>query len=290
MRGIARVPGYGDHAGMADDRAIQDHYASAGIAERLLAALAAAGLPTDRLTPADLAPLDQFHSRGLEATREVAELLRPQAGEHGLDIGCGIGGPARWLAWTYGCRITGIDLTPAFVEAAEALNQATGLAEPVTVRQASALALPFPDAGFDFAYSQNVVMNIADKAGFYAEAHRVLKPGGRIVLSNLCQGGSGAAHYPVPWAETDATSFLATPAETVAALEAAGFRIIEFRDVSAAHRRAIAAQREKVRRDGPPALGVHLLMGERMKQMQRNTARNVEEGRVVPVEVLCRKA
>lgn len=274
---------------MRNESAVQRHYGSEDIAGRLLAALADAGIDTAAPTPADLAPLDQFHGRGLEATREVAELLAPRAEEHGLDIGCGIGGPARWIAWTYGCRIDGIDLTPEFCRAAERLNALCGLADRVTIRQASALALPFGDARFDFAYSQNVVMNIADKAGFYAEAARVLRPGARLALSNLCLAPGGTPAYPVPWAETEATSFLSTPAETLAQLQGAGLTVLEFRDVSDEVKRGHERMREHVRRHGPPALGTHILMGERMREMARNTARNVDQGHVIPIEVLCRK-
>jgi SAM-dependent methyltransferase len=275
---------------MSSESAVQRHYASDDIAGRLLAALTDAGIDLSAPTPADLAPVDQFHGRGLEATREVAEMLMPHAEERGLDIGCGIGGPARWIAWSYGCRIDGIDLTEAFCVAGQKLTALTGLADHVTIRQGSALALPFRDGTFDFAYSQNVVMNIADKAGFYAEAARVLKRGGRLALSNLCVGPAGEPIYPVPWAETPATSFLSTPAQTLADLQGAGLKVLEFRDVTDESRRGHERMREHARKHGAPTLGTHLLMGERMREMARNTARNVDEGRVIPIEVLCRKA
>jgi SAM-dependent methyltransferase len=165
----------------------------------------------------------------------------------------------------------------------------TRLDDQVEIACASALDLPFVDASFDAAYSQNVVMNIADKAAFYAEARRVLRPGGRLALSNLTQGPGGEPSYPVPWAETAATSFLSTPDETRAAIEAAGFEILVFRNTTERLTHFYATQRERIRRQGPPKLGIHVFMGERIKEMQRNVARNVEEGRVVPFEILCRK-
>lgn len=274
---------------MGEMARITAHYTGEGIAERLLAALAETGGNAVAPSPLDLAPLDQFHSRGLEATRELAEMLRPKAEERLLDIGCGLGGPARLIAYTYGSAIDGIDLTPEFCEAATRLNAVTGLAEQVRVQCASARALPFTDGVFDAAYSQNVVMNIADKTGFYREAWRVLKPGGRLALSNLAQGQGGPPRFPVPWATTAESSFLATPAKTRAEIEEAGFEIVVFRNTTQALLHFYETTRERVRRQGPPKLGIHVWMGERFKEMQRNTARNVEEGRVLSLEILCRK-
>src|SRR6185369_4241211 len=97
----------------------------------------------------------------------------------------------------------------------------------------SALALPVPDATFDAAYSQNVIMNIADKPLFYREAFRALRPVGRLALSNVCAGPAGEPYFPVPWATTAETSFLATPAEMQRDLAAAGFEIVDFRDTTA---------------------------------------------------------
>ncbi|HZK90704.1 MAG TPA: methyltransferase domain-containing protein [Stellaceae bacterium] len=241
-----------------------------------------------RTAPA-LSVLDHFHGRGVAATKELVGLLQPQPGEHLLDIGSGIGGPARWFAAHCGVCVTGIDLTPEFCAAAEALNRATGLADRVTIKNGSALALPVPDDAFDRAYSQNVVMNIADKSGFYREAFRALKPGGRLALSNLCRGGAGEFLYPVPWAETAATSFLATPDEMRADLMAAGFEIVSFEDTTAQTLPAAIRNRERLERDGLGALGTHLIMGERLLEMQINSARNQEAGLGRTIEALVRR-
>src|SRR6185437_5534678 len=157
--------------------------------------------------------------------------------------------------------------------AARALNEATGLGSRVTIIEGSALALPVPDSAFDCAYSQNVAMNIEDKLGMYREAFRALKPGGRLALSNLCAGAKGDLRYPVPWAETAATSFLATPASMRADLHAAGFEIVSFRDITADTLPGTIRNRERLERDGPPRLGTHLILGERLIQMQINSAR-----------------
>src|SRR5437588_6820394 len=191
--------------------AVAEHYGSAGIAERVLATLREAKGPDAPVTPDALAPFDHFHGRGVIATQEIAAQLALKPGERVLDIGSGIGGPARWFAATYGVHVTGVDLTPEICAAAAALNAATGLADRVRILNGSALALPVPDGAFDAAYSQNVIMNIADKPLFYREAFRALRPGGRLALANLCAGARGEPYYPVPWATTSETNFPATP-------------------------------------------------------------------------------
>jgi sarcosine/dimethylglycine N-methyltransferase len=274
---------------MSDAAAVTWHYGSAGIADQVLSALRAASGPEALVTPETLAPFDHFHGRGLAATREIAARLAPSPGERLLDIGSGIGGPARWIAATYSVEVTGVDLTPEFCAAAEALNAVTGLAGRVRIIQGSALALPAPDAAFDAAYSQNVIMNIADKPLFYREAFRVLRPGGRLALSNLCAGPAGEPYFPVPWATTRGTSFLATPDSMRADLLAAGFEIADFRDVTPEllemHRRF----RDRVEKGNAPRIAVEVLMGERAPEMQRNSIRTIEDGRALAVEALARK-
>jgi SAM-dependent methyltransferase len=274
---------------MATEREVTQHYGSQGIAERVLAALREAKGADAPVTPETLAPLDQFHGRGVVATKELVALLKPQADERLLDIGSGIGGPARWIAAKFGVHVTGVDLTPEFCAAAEALNAATGLADRVTIHNGSALALPVPDGGFDAAYSQNVIMNIADKRRFYREAFRALRPGGRLALSNLCAGPNGEALYPVPWATTAETSFLATPDEMRTDLIAAGFEIAHFEDTTAATIEMQRRARERVERGESLRIAVQIIMGERSREMQINTTRNVEEGRVATIEALVRK-
>jgi SAM-dependent methyltransferase len=271
---------------MEDD--VARHYGTSGIAARVLAALREAQGPDAPVTVDALAPLDQFHGRGPLATRELVALLAPQPGERVLDIGSGIGGPARWIAAKFECHVTGVDLTPEFCEAAEALNLAADLADRVRIIRGSALALPVPDGAFDAAYSQNVVMNIADKALFYREAFRALRPGGRLALSNLC-AGAGEPHYPVPWATTAATSFLATPQEMRADLVAAGFDIADFRDTTAAIQEAQRRNRERLQQGTLPRVAADIILGERAREMQVNSLRNTEEGRCAMVEALVRK-
>ena len=271
---------------MTDIGRITSHYATDAIADRVLAMLRAQAGPDVAVTPEALAPIDHFHGRGLAATREAMALLAPAPGQHLLDIGCGIGGPARWIAATFKCRVTGIDITPEFCAAARALTAATGQSDTVAIVDGSATDLPFADATFDAAYSQNVIMNIADPRRFYAEACRVLKPGGRAVFSNIGRGTGGPPHYPVPWAATAETSFLSSLDETRAAIEGAGFEIVSLDDVTPRVLPDLLALAAKSAGRGLPRLGVHAFMGERMRDYSANTTRNLVEGRTILIEAL----
>jgi sarcosine/dimethylglycine N-methyltransferase len=269
---------------------VQAHYARQDIAAQVLAALRQAQGEDVAVTPDSLALFDHFHGRGIAATKELATLLAAQPGEQVLDIGCGIGGPARWIAAHCGCHVTGVDLTPEFCAAAQALNSACGMTDMVRILQGSALALPLPDASFDRAYSQNVVMNIGDKRGFYREARRVLKPRGLLALSNLGTGPAGVPIFPLPWASDPAASFLSTPEETERDLLAAGFEVLSFRDITTDLLPVQRKQLTALETEGLPAQGWHVFMGpEQSLTLQKNVARSFLEGRLSAIEVLARR-
>ncbi len=255
---------------------VRDHYRATGLTERLKAALAALGPEDRRLTPQQLAALDQFHTRGLAATAELARLAGISGGTAVLDVGSGIGGPARFLAATHGCRVAGIDLSEPFVEAARYLTERTGQSEKVSFETGSALAIPFDDGRFDVALLQHVAMNIADRARLYREIRRVLKPGGRFATFDVVLKGS-EPHYPVPWARTPAASFLLTAAATRTAIEAAGFRALVWQDDTEAAKAWIA----ELRRSGPPpAPNLGTVMGPEFAQLATNLGRSLLEGRL----------
>jgi ubiquinone/menaquinone biosynthesis C-methylase UbiE len=277
---------------MSGDSGITAHYGKGDLLARLRSALKDDGVDPERPSVADLAPHDQFHGRGLEATEELADALDVTAGDHLLDVGSGIGGPARYFAERFGCRVTGIDLTADFCAAASRLSELTGLSARVSFQQGDALAMPFADASFDGAYSMNVSMNIADKAALYREIHRVLKPGGWLVLSEIARDPAGGIlAYPTPWARSEAASFLATPEETTAGLAAAGFAGISQRDTKAATLAFIERSRALVERgEKPPHRAIQLIHGADARAMAENVKRGYETAAIVPIEVTCRKA
>jgi sarcosine/dimethylglycine N-methyltransferase len=260
---------------------VRGHYGAPGLTERLKAALTALGPEDQQLAPQQLSALDQFHTRGLAATAELARLAGITADMSVLDVGSGVGGPARFLAATCGCRVTGVDLSEPFVDAARYLTERTGQSGQVSFQTASALELPFDDGRFNVVLLQHVAMNISDRARLYREIRRVLKSGGRFATFDVVLN-SGEPHYPLPWARTPATSFLLTAAATREAIEPAGFRNLAWQDDSeAAKTWAANTWAARLRASGPPPspnLGV--VMGPDFAQLAANLGRNLMEGRL----------
>jgi sarcosine/dimethylglycine N-methyltransferase len=258
---------------------VRDHYRAAGLIERLKTALAALAPQDQGLTPQQLASVDQFHTRGWAATAELAKLAGIASGMAVLDVGCGVGGPARALAASCGCRVTGVDLSAPFVDAARYLTERTGQGALVTFQTGNALELPFDAGHFDAVLLQHVAMNISDRPRLYREIRRVLKQGGRFATYDAVLGDGKpqeGVHYPVPWARTPATSFLLTAAATRKAVEAAAFRTLIWRDDSAAAKAWVA----QVRGSPPPSPNLSVVMGPDFALLAANLGRNILEDRV----------
>ena len=270
---------------------VSAHYSSGDLLARLEARLREDGFDPARPTFEALAPYDHFHGRGLEATEDMANLLPISGTDHVLDVGSGVGGPARYMARRFGCRVSGIDLTGEFCDVARHLTALLGLAERVSFEQGDALAMRFGDAVFDGSYSMNVSMNIADKRALYREIHRVLQPGAWLGLSEVVQGPGGEPDYPTPWARTASSSFLATLAETRENLTAAGFTIESLRDTTEASFAWAARARAVVEAGGtPPHRAVSWIHGPLAEEIMANVGRASRKRRAVGIEVVCRKA
>ncbi|MEO8040738.1 MAG: class I SAM-dependent methyltransferase [Betaproteobacteria bacterium] len=266
--------------------AVNAQYGPTGICARIMAGLLAAGKDLDRLTRDDLASFDEFHAGGRDSTRELARLAALSPGSKVLDVGCGIGGPARTLAAEFGCRVTGIDLTEGFCHAARMLSARLDMSGQVSFQCASALALPFASAAFDVVWSQNVLMNIADKRRFLREVTRVLRPGGLFVLETIVAGTVPDIHFPVFWADSPALSFLVAEQEAKSLLSDAGLRERTWDDTTA---RSIALQRKRQEinvRHGPPTLGLNVIVPGDFLAKVANVLRNNVESRTRSIQAI----
>lgn len=272
---------------MSNSTVTARHYGRHNLKDRLEEALIAAGLGEGPISAEVLAPLDQFHTRGLAATIDLAEVAAIRPSMAVIDIGSGLGGPSRYLAETYGCRVEGIDLDPSFVEAATYLAERAGLQDKVTYQCADALALPFKDKSFDLGWTQHVAMNIADRKRLYGEIHRVIRPGGRFVIYDVVAGHAGPIQFPVPWARGPESSFLMDPAVMRVTLQVLGFRVRSWADRTEAGAQWFEDQRKaRAQSAAPSSLGLHLAMGPDFPAMSDNLGQNLREGRAGLVQAV----
>lgn len=261
------------------DGGVEAQYTRGDLHAAILAGLKASGKDSDHLMPEDLAPVEEFHTLGRLATLSLAQAAAIGPEDHVLDAGSGIGGPSRTLANAFGCRVTGVDLTAEFCAIAEDLNARTGLLGLVDVVHGDILDLPFDPGTFSVAWTQHVAMNIEDKAGLYRELRRVLRRGGRLAFFDAVAGDNQPIHVPVPWADTAAVSFLASPDEIRAQVEAAGFEVRSWDDLTPQSLAFWQGASRGMGPGGPPPLGVHLLMADLPAKIA-SMVRNLEEDRI----------
>lgn len=276
---------------MLTQQDISAHYTHGKLIAAIRGGIESLGKTTDSVTIDDLAPVDEFHIGGRQASEHFLEQLDLTPEMHVLDVGCGLGGPARFVASRYRCRVDGIDLTPEYVETGQEICKWVGLADRISLHVGSALSMPFADGTFDGAYMLHVGMNIEDKAGLCLEVGRVLRPGSLFGIYDVMKTGDGELTFPVPWATTPESSAVAKPEKYRSALESAGFTVIAERT-----RRDFALQFfEQLRArtmaaGGPPPLGLHVLMGRNTPDKVQNMTQNIANGRIAPVELIARKA
>ena len=275
---------------MKNDDAVSAHYLHGDLLGAIRAAVAKLGKSVDEISIEDLAPVDEFHIGGRPATEHLLDQLGFSEDDHVLDVGCGLGGAARFVAGKYRNRVTGIDLTQEYVTTGQALCSWVKLENRVALHHGSATAMPFVDRSFDGGYMLHVGMNIEDKALLFSEIFRVLRPGAAFGVYDVMRIKDGELAYPVPWATDNSTSHLATPEQYQQALSDAGFEIANENP-----RREFALEffrqlREKnAAGGGPPPLGLHTLMRESTPVKVNNMIDNITADYIAPVEIIAKK-
>ncbi|NUB91060.1 methyltransferase domain-containing protein [Haloterrigena sp. SYSU A558-1] len=277
----------------ADEAALNEHYGVTDLGGEILAALEAAGKDVDALTRDDIASFDEFHIRGREATREVADLAAVEENSRVLDVGCGIGGPARTLASDFDCDVVGVDVVEEYCRAATLFTERVGLADSVRFQRGNALDLPFGDEEFDVVWFEHTLLNVEAKGVAIEEAGRVLRPGGTLALYEICAGPGGEPVFPVPWASDGSLSHLDSPERLREIVLARGFDEVAWRDVTGPSlewfRNVVESMRSRPA-DAPPPLGLNLLMGAETPVKAANVVRNLEEDRIAVVQAVYERA
>ena len=272
---------------------VEHHYTRSNLENTILTALQNAGKNIEQLTVDDLAPVDEMHTRGREATANIASLLNIQPNSYVLDVGAGIGGPSRYLASKFGCHVTGLDLVGEYCRVADSLAKRVKLDNLLTYRQGDATEMPFDDTTFDVVWTQHASMNTADKKKLYSEMHRVLKPsGGKLAIydvfkgsnSSNIDGSASSIHFPVPWAPDPSISHLISVEEARKLLkEIVGFKEVAWEDKTESvidWVKQMMKRAQQTSGGGPPPLGLHVIGGPQWSEMVKNALKNLEEGRI----------
>ena len=265
------------------------HYTVPELGARILEVLASIGKDVNALSADDLAAVDEFHVRGREATRELAGLVGIATNASVLDVGCGIGGTARYLAAEYGCLVTGVDATADYCSLANELSARVGLQSRTIFRHGDALDLPFHDASFDIVWTEHMQMNVADKERFYREAARVLRPGGQLAFHDIFAGSRHGLGFPVPWAATAEMSFLIPAQEARHILLGLGLQERAWVDSTVLSRQWFESALEHNKKLGPPPLGLHLVMGDSAQQKSANALAGLRNGQLATAHAVFEK-
>lgn len=274
---------------MQYDKAVSEHYAHGELLEAIQASIAQLGKTIDTVTIEDLAPVDEFHIGGPRATHNLLNQLSISERDHILDVGCGMGGTTRYIAKKYNNRVTGIDLTQEYINVGRAMCTWVGLNKQVTLKQGSALSMPFESAMFDGALMLHVGMNINDKSKLFAEIYRLLQPGAFFAIYDVMRMNDGELTYPVPWATGNSTSRLATPDQYKQALEQAGFELYAENNRREFALNLFQRMRVKAKEGAPPPLGLHTLLRKTTALKVKNMISGIMEDLIAPVEIIVHK-
>ena len=274
---------------LEDIKHIHSYYSPNDLYNKIIDGLNKLGKDLPNITLDDLQPVDEFHIRGDTATKELIKLAQFTPDMHILDVGCGIGGSTRRLSHETGCYVTGIDLSDEYIDTAQQLTQLLNMQERVKFHATSALELPFGDNTFDGAWSLQMNMNVDDKLSWLKETYRVLKPGGRAILYEVCGNKNTPLYFPVPWAQDSSMSFLVPPVSFRDIITSAGFEIDVWNDKTDLAKKAFADVPEPKGDLDLPVLGVYLLVGNDIRTKAYNLHRNLDEERVSLIETVAVK-
>ncbi|MEN8229786.1 MAG: methyltransferase domain-containing protein [Bacteroidota bacterium] len=259
---------------------IEEQYYTPDLFEDILDRLNQQEIDVNNVSRSDIAGVDEFHVRGAEVSKELVKNL-DLTDLRVLDVGCGIGGPSRMLADEFNCRVTGIDICQEYIRTAQKLSDLVDLKSHTRFIQADALNLPFASGSFDVVWTQHVQMNIEDKTRFYEEIDRVLTDTGIFIYYDIFRLNGEDVNYPVPWANNASVSFLATTSSMNNILHELGFIKSQSTDQTEKATQFLLGLFENLRKNGPPKLGLNVLMGGATKEKLGNILKGLEEEKIV---------
>ena len=275
---------------MPDTKLVTDHYTHGSLIKAIESGLAKAGKSVESATIDDLAPVDEFHIGGRAASAHFFEQLEITAHHRVLDVGCGLGGGARFAASQYGCDVVGVDLTPEYVATGNTLCDWVGLDDKVSLRVSDASQLVFEDESFDRIYLMHVGMNVADKNALMIGLGRLLRTDGLLGIYDIMRTGEGAQTFPVPWASVPEGSEVASLEGYKEAVDAAGLALVRTQnrgDFAVNFFEKLRAHASSS--SGPPPLGLHIVMGDQQAKKIQNLASDIARNVLAPVELIARK-
>ena len=267
---------------------ISRHYSQGDLRQKIESALKKSDRDLSKLDPDDLRYFDELHIGGKSATLHLAEKANLKPNHNVLDVGCGLGGPARTLAMDFGCQVTGIDISEELCEVAGILTEAVDLRNKVDFKQGDALAIPYPDHSFDVVWSQHCSMNIQDKDRLFSEFRRVLKNSGQLVTHDIVCGPIQPIHFPVPWARSEDISFLEPANILEDRIGKAGFRLHYRAEITELSIQWFNEQRKLAKTAPKNRLHQFLIFGDDLREMGPNILKNMLEKRIAVIEGIWR--